>query len=408
MKSLLTLPLLLIVTLSACSLKESQPNQFLSTKDTLIIESKKTEGHDLFMIGASNLSFRDSTEWKSILEWYNLNFTYPENLRDSKIGITSIMLKTLRYFDRVTNDTIQLNIFRPDNIIGIATGKIDNREVFIVDQNNNRDFRDDSIRFFNEWVWMSDDNLIKCKYEVEKKNETISDSGWIKIGKWKDQILKTTCQHMIASFTIDNIQFKLGVADRNSTSFCFFSPVFALLGENGILRDTLLERDILNLGEFIRLGKYYYKIEDFYSGSGTIELIKINDFENKIGVQVGTIAPSFKFISTDGDTVYSSSLNNSDLLIANVSGCTPSSFEIFNKIQNSTFNKLKLIGINSGVCKDLKGPVINVEDHFNNEVYNIFRNAYSSYDCFLINMDGRIIDKFSVFDWESHLSAYIK
>lgn len=191
--------------------------------------------------------------------------------------------------------------------------------------------------------------------------------------------------------------------------FVFLSQFFALLGENEVLRDTLLERDLLNLGEFIRLGKSYYKIEDFYSGSGTIELIKIDDFESKVGVQVEAIAPSFRFISTEGDTIYSSShYKNTNFLIANVSGCTPRSFDVFNEIQMETTKNLKLIGINSGIKKDLKGVVLDVENEFNNEMYSSYRNAYSSYDCYLINKDGRIIDKFSIFDWKSHLNEFLK
>jgi hypothetical protein len=409
MKQLIKSLLLLILVLSSCTTEKTQKNEFDASEDTLIIDSRRIEGHGLFRIGASQLSFRDTIEWKDVLDWFDLHFKYPENLKDSRIGITSIMFNPLRYFDKVTHDTIQLNKSRPENIIGIAIGKIDNNEVFIFDQNNNRDFRDDSIRSFKEWIWMSNENLLKCKYKIVKRKETIIDSGWVKIGKWKDEILKTTCQHIEANFAIDEVHYKLGVVDRNSTSFCFFTPVFALLGENDVLRDTLLDRDLLKLGEFIKLGKSYYRIADFYSGSGTVELIRIDDFETKVGIQVGAIAPSFNFISTDGDTIYSNThYKNINLLIANVSGCTPRSFEVFNEIQSELVSNLRLIGINSGVKKDLKGVVLDVENEFNNQVYKSYRNAYSSYDCYLINKEGIIIDKFSIFDWKSHLNGFIK
>jgi hypothetical protein len=415
MIQLLKFLLLLILTLSSCTARETQTNSFDGSDDTLIIDFRKIEGHGLFRIGATPLSFRDTTELKSLLDWFDLHFKYPENLSDSRIGIVSIMINPLRYFDRVTHDSIQLNNSRSENIIGIATGKIANNEVFIVDQNNNRDFRDDSIRSykeirsFEEWVCMSNKNLIKCKYVIVKRNETIRDSGWIKIGLWKGTVMKSTCQHMEANFSIDDIHYKLGVVDRNMTSFCFFTPVFSLLGENNVLRDTLLERDLLSLGEFIKLGKSYYKITDFYSGSGTIKLLRIDDFESKVGIQVGAIAPSFKFISIDGDTIYSSrQYKNTNLLIANVSICTSRSFDVFNEIQSEIVDELRLIGINYGRDKELKGIILDVENEFNTEVYKNFRNAYSSYDCYLINKDGRIVDKFSIFDWKSHLNGFIK
>ena len=408
MKPLSKSILLIIIVLSSCNTKQPQTNTFSSSEDTLILETTKIGGHGLFRIGAGQLTFRDTVEWKNILDWYDFQFKYPDNLENPKIGLTTIMFDPLKYFDKIKHDIIQKNLSRQENTIGIVTGIIDNNEVFIFDENNNRDFCDDKVRAFNEWDWMSDENLIKCRYIIEKREETIADSGWVKIGKWQDRILISTCQHLVANFFIDDIHYKLGVVDENSSGFCFLRPAFALLGENEVLRDTLLERDLLKLGEYIKLGKSYFEINDLYSGSGHVVVVKTEDFESKVGVQVGAIAPSFKFISTKGDTICSSDYKSNDYVMTNISGCTSRSFDVFKKIQDTLDNKLKLIGINSGVNKDLEGVLIDVEDQFNNEVYINYRNAYSSYDCYLINKDGRIIDKFSIFDWESHLNEFIK
>ena len=380
---------------------------FSSSEDTLVLETKKIEGCGLFNIGTSILAFIDTSEWENILEWYDFQFYYPDNLKNIKVGLFKIMNNPFRYYDKINHDTIQLNTSKQENTLGIVTGTIDSLEVFIVDQNNNKNFCDDTVRTFNDWDKKSKKNIIKCKYIVEKKEETITDSGWIKIKKSKGITFKSTCQHLEANFFIDDIPYTMGVIDENGTSFCFYKPVFALLGENGILRDTLLERDILNLGEYIKLGEFYYKIEDFFSGSGTIELAKIKDFENKVGVQVGTIAPAFRFVSTNGDTINNSDYKNHYLLIANVSGCVPSSYAVFNEIQNATTDKLKIIGINSGISKNLKGILIDVNNPFNNEIYENFRNGYSSYDCYLVNKEGRIEDKFGIFDWKSHLNKFV-
>lgn len=392
---------------SGCNSNKPQTNYFSYSSDTLIIETKKIEGNGLFTPGASRLRFRDTAEWKELLDWFDFQFVYPEKLKETKIEIFSIIHVPLKYYNKLKYDTLQKFSSEQENTIGIVSGIIDNDEVFIVDENNNKDFRDDSIRVFNEWDWWSDENLIKCEYIIEKEKETISDFGWIKIGRRKDDLLFTNCQHLEATFSIDDIKYKLGVIDDNSNSFCFIRPEFALLGENEVMRDTLFERDLLKLKEYIKLGNFYYAIKDFYSGSGTIVLVKEENFESKVGVQIGTNAPSFKFVSTTGDTISSSEYKNYDYLIANVSGCSPRSFDIFEEILNGINSKLKLIGINSGVKRGLKGVLIDVEDQYNNEMYVNYRNAYSSYDCYLINKEGRIIDKFKISNWESNLTEFI-
>lgn len=400
--------LLIAISLSNCINRKPQANIFFSSDDTLIIESVKIEGNGLFMVGAGELNFRDTTEWTESFDWFNFQFTYPENLQNVKIGLTSIAFNPLRYFDNANQDTIQLNTSRQENIIGIARGNIGKDEVFILDENNNRDFRDDSVRKFIQFDWNNDENLIKCKYSIERKDGFNADSGWIKIGHWRGIILKHTSQHFESSFSIDNTNYIIGIADDNSSSFCFFRPVFAILSENYVRRDTLMARDLLRPGEFFRLGKSFYEINDFYSGSGTLKLVRIDDFESIVGIQIGANAPSFEFISVSGDTIRSQSYENHELLIANVSVCSPRSFDELNKINAVLDNDLKVFGINSGVNKDLNGIIVDVENEFNEDLYFNFRNAYSSYDCFLIGSDGRIKDKFSIFDWESHLKEYMK
>lgn len=404
---LFAISVLILIVLSGCTTKQPQTNNFLSSEDTLIIETNKFESSGLFKVGATQLTFKDTAEWKEIFDWFDFQFIYPKNLKETKIGFTSIMFNPLRYYDKLKHDTLQKNTSSQENQIFIVTGILDNKEVFILDQNSNKDFRDDSIRVFNKWDWKSDKNLIKCKYIIEKEQETLADSGWVKIGKWNDDTFKSTCQHLEATFSIDNIKYKLGVVDDNPTSFCFFRPLFALLGENEVMRDTLLERDLVKLNEYIKLGDLYFEVNDFYSGSGTIVLVKEENFEGKVGIQVGAFAPSFNFVSTVGDTISSSEYKNYNLLIANISGCTPSSFDVFEEIQNATNSKLKLIGINSGVEKDLEGILVDVEDEFNNDLYINYRNAYSSYDCYLVNKEGKIVDKFKIFDWKTYLTGFI-
>ncbi len=408
MKTIRLLSIGIVIVLSSCAEKKPTANAFNSSEDTLILETTKFKGEGLFNTGAGSLSLKDTTEWKELLSWFDFGFIYPNDLEDQKIGFTSIMFFPLKYYSQSNFDTIQINTSIEENTIGIVSGVISGNEIFILDENNNKDFRDDSIRTFKEWIWRSDDNLIKCNYVVKKKDKTVRDSGWVKFGIWDERILKSTSQHLEANFTIDNNLYTLGVVDDNSSSFCYYSPVFALLGENQVRRDTLLDRDILELGEYVKLGDSFYKINKFYSGSGHIRLIRENDFEKKIGVQVGSIAPSFEFISNSGDTINSSVYKGKDYLIANVSGCSPRSYDVFKDICSSVDNALKVIGVDSGIKDGLEGLLIDVENNYNSDFYEYFRNAYSSYDCYLVGDDGRIKDRFRIFDWESYLTEYQK
>jgi len=66
--------------------------------------------------------------------------------------------------------------------------------------------------------------------------------------------------------------------------------------------------------------------------------------------------------------------------------------------------KLKIVGVNYGIRENLGGIMVDIEDKYNLEFYNNYRNAYSSYECLLIDKKGKIIDKFDVFDWKKNLS----
>jgi hypothetical protein len=75
-------------------------------------------------------------------------------------------------------------------------------------------------------------------------------------------------------------------------------------------------------------------------------------------------------------------------------------------LYNSCRDSLNIIALEHNEIKGLDGIVINVSGDVNKEAYDIYRNAYSNYDCYLINRSGRIIDKFQIFDWESNLKRY--
>jgi hypothetical protein len=178
--------------------------------------------------------------------------------------------------------------------------------------------------------------------------------------------------------------------------------------ENEIERDTFLQKDVVGLGDFIQLGEYHYKFDRLYNGNGTLVLIKEPAFTSLTGNQVGMNYPEFKCLTTQGDTLLSADMiKDKPLLIANISGCTSRSYSLFQDLNNSLKQNLNIIGLEYGVQMDLDETIVDVEIGYNEDVYNNYRQAYSSYDCYLIDTTGRVLDEFSIFDWESNLAEFM-
>ena len=407
MRNLLVLMTLAICLLFGCSQNDNEVNYFTSDLDTLVIKSDKLKGHGLFRVGAGELWVMDSTECNSY-EWWQFPEVIPNNITDIKFGVILVNLKPIRYYSPEGEELVQKDSAMGNNIISLISGQMDGDTVVVVDQNHNWDLSDDSVRTINYFDMKGLTNLIQCNYSVDIGSMEIPDSGWVQIGrsKWFGMVLQNTPQRMEADLQIDELDFRIGVVDYNSYSFCFFRPQLALLSENGIARDTLMKRDLVELGEFVKLGDYYYKFHDFYSGDGTIILLKETDYQSMIGIQVGLNAPSFSFKSIHGDTVKSESFKDKKILITNMSWCTARSYDKYKEIVDECDGKLTIIGFGSSVREDLGGIMLDAEESFNDDMYSKYRNAYSSYSCYLIGEEGKIIDMFDIFEWESHLSDY--
>jgi len=82
-------------------------------------------------------------------------------------------------------DTLNLPSIKV-NSISIVSGRRGKDKVFIVDDNNNKDFRDDSIRLYQKIDWRTISKLIKCKYKIYNGKEIVEDSSWINVGTFKD------------------------------------------------------------------------------------------------------------------------------------------------------------------------------------------------------------------------------
>ena len=96
------------------------------------------------------------------------------------------------------------------------------------------------------------------------------------------------------------------------------------------------------------------------------------------------------------------------ILIANFSGCTRQSYDLYKKIIDQYSDKFDIIGVEYDIKENIGGLMVDIKDSVNIDFYKNYRNAYSSYDCYLINSEKRIIDKFDIFDWEKTLNKHIE
>ncbi len=416
MKLTSILLIILSILILGCNSKTETKNQFSSENDTLIITTEKVKGIGMFPAGAGQIHFETENSF------IDYPLVLPENISDIKIGLQLFDFKPWKYDRYKKGETDKKYVLKDisegkidtlispsmkENSICILSGIKDGKKVFILDENNNQNFKDDSVRLYKKMDWFTTDDLIKCKYNIYNGEKIIRDSTWVNIGMTHgDNLLFFVSHHLIANIKIDNNSYQIGLVDDQS-NFWFEEPLVALLSENETKKDTILKSDLLRLDEYIKLGDNYYAINKIANDGSKLSLIKENHFNSKIGTQVGMIAPDFQVNTYNGDTLSSAVYKNEILLLANISGCTGSSYNEYRDILKAKNAKLNVVGINSGVTKDLGGIMVDVENEFNKNFYIDYRNAYSSYDCFLINRDGRIIDKFDVFDWKKHLAEYI-
>lgn len=398
--------LLLLLLLTSCQYEEIvPPGHFSSTQDTLVLSSTKVRGNGIFMIGAGSFSFRDTTD-EVIQEWLDYPIQYPDGVDSLKVGFSLITFSPFRYRGEAVDTFSGYNKDKSNTIVAMS-GKLAGEEIYVFDQNNNQDLRDDSIRTLNELQWKPTENIIHCEYIVEKDGEERIDTSWFHIGKLRGTPWSYTSQHMVSNLVIDDYEYQIGVVDANSSSFDFSRPQIAILAEGEMERDTLLLRDYISKDEYLKLGEFYYKFEDFYNGDGTIVLVRDPDFDKKVGVQIDALAPDFEFVSLGLDTFSNNDFDKDFLLICNFSGYTRRSYDVFENLVAADINNLSIVGLESGLNVDLGGVTLDVEDPFNEDMYKKYRNWYSSYDSYLIDKEGRIVDKFSIFDWEDHLKDFI-
>jgi hypothetical protein len=372
-----------------CQKNKIIENQFSSLSDTIFIKTKKMKGNGLFDLGFGYLKFKDS------LDILSNSIEYPKGIKNLK----RFQLKT------DYKETKDYNV-------EILFGNKNDQQVFIVDENNNKDLTDDLVREFEKIIWNSPPKAVKCEYLISNGTQIVKDSSWLCIGSSRGKILIGKREHLIGQFTIDNENFEIGVAGyRNPMSFTYgFGSKISVLSTLGVKKDTLVKSDLMDIGELINLNNKFYRFESISRKGDLITLIKEENFETKIGTQKGIIAPTFEAITISGDTIRSSDLNNKITVIANSCGCggDKKSTEAFYEMEKAFGNSINILHVDSNLKKSEIGIHIDSEDKFNKEFYNNYRKQYCSRICYVIGKDNRIIDKFNINEWKTKMARIFK
>lgn len=378
-----------LLILQGCGNYNSNINRFSPSNDTLVIRTQKQMGDGLFGNPVTEIGFKDTSET------FPYRIVYPKHLPISK-----------RF--QIWTEIKAGNSNFVDGIAGIKDGE----KIFVLDENNNRDLTDDSIRSFEEIKWHTKKGLIKCRYLISNGQKMVRDSSWVRIGNSMNGLSYGRSEHLKANFSVDSKSYQVGARDYwSAASFTYGTTTeIALTAKGRVLKDTLFEKDKLKVGEYLKLGTQYYRFDNISNNGEYITLVKEKNFKNKIGTQVGMLAPDFKAITIKGDTVDSKNLYDKPIIIANSCGCGNDtiSTEAYYAIKKMYGSSAHVLHLDSKIKKNPEGMQIDMEEAFNKNMYDNYRGAYCSRICYVIGTDNRVIDKFTVTDWKSILPSKIK
>jgi len=410
--------ILLLTAFSDCSQPADKIPKFSSNQDTLLIATKLHKGAGKFERIFAPLRFNEFSDLAYPIKlpdhltnikhafkiidydayWY-LKHKDEENLTLPPFILEAILNKEL---DTTLLPTVD------ENQIDIISGMCDSVQVFVLDENNNQDLTDDSIRIIQPINWNSNENLIKISIDIYNGKKIVKDSTWVKVGSSlsKTFLLLGVAEYVTADFYLDDRFYQLGTADFQS-SFSYLEPRFILLQEDSLVIDSIYLKDNLYPDEFVRLNNNYYRIHQVSKYGEYITLIKEQDFSAQTGTQIGIKAPEFMAISTAGDTIISSNMHDKPMLIANSCECggDKKSLTAYYEIEKHYGSLAHIIHIDSGMpeLNHDNGIHIEMEDAPNKNLYNQFRKAYCSRICYVIDKNNTVIDKFYIADWKDVL-----
>ncbi len=373
----------------SCQKNRSIENHFSSLNDTIFIKTKKIRGTGLFDLGYGSLNFKDTSD----------NFSSPILYPKKMKAIKRFQLKV---------DFKEKNDYNIELLLANKNGS----QVFIVDENNNKDLTDDTIRKCEKIIWTAPPEIVKCEYLISNGQKIVKDSSWLCIGNFNGRILFGKREYLIGKFSIDNENYEVGIIEpKNLMSFTYgFQPEIALLSKFGIKTDSITYSDLIKFGEVLNLNGKYYRFDNISNNGDLITLVKDENFKTKIGTQKGMIAPDFNAITISGDTISSSILDSKLTIIANSCGCggDKKSTEAFYEMEKLLGSTINILHVDSNIEKSNIGIHIDSEEEFNKDFYNNYRQEYCSRICYVIGKDRRIIDKFNINQWRSNITRIIK
>lgn len=426
MKTVILISSTVLFMLFGCYQHTIAQNHFSSSTDTIIIQMQQNPGRGFIKKsrGINELHFKNSLEYDVIvpekieniqlaLEIADYNIaTYKRIISESENGEISEFCQNLINDNKIDTSKI---LSREENSVCFLQGVREGEEIFIVDENFNKDFRDDSIRVKKLMDFSSVDDLIKCYYKIYNGKEYVMTSNWINVGRWKfgkDELWFLANQHYNADFTVDESSYKLEYY-TDDARFWFYEPTFALINFDGIQVDTITDGELLSINEYLRLKEGDYKIHRLSNDGTNLTLLRNTSFAKIDGTQIGMLAPTFICQTTTGDLIESGKIKGKFMLLANVSACySPvSSYKCYkdltekykDKIEILCLDKSPVVLANNIKALGLKGKFIDVNK---NEDLQKYRPMFCSRTCFLISPNGRIQDKFEIFNWEQSMKKH--
>ena len=419
-----------LVLLIGCNSAEQRQNHFSLSSDTLVIKTSRQKGLGslgTYLVGAGQLGFSDSERAN-----YISNHILPDNIQEIEIGFFPVDFKPYYYEWHETEeywaerfpsyvssnkiDTLNIPSFY-DNNISILIGLQNGEPIFIVDQNNNHDFRDDTIRKLQKLDWLTNDDLIYVQFKIYNEKQVIDDYSWINVGLYGNHIFCFASHHLSADFFIDNQKFTLEIFNHQS-GIAIDNPLMIIPSIIDTINEVTANSETIKIKEFIKLNGEYYQFAHITNDGSYVTLIKERNFENQIGLQPGMIAPEFKAKTIAGDTISLNEFKGDYLLLVNHTSCWSeiTTYQHHKEISEVYKDRIRYIGIDNSHRETLLRQIQNlslpgdflIAENENPEIEEHFRPDFSSRTCFLICPAGRVIERFEISYWNENLSRHFE
>lgn len=410
----------IIILLVSCQHESLMQNSFSSSADTLQIITTKYKGTGVFHPGTLPLRRTHDT-----LNLFIGDIKYPIGIDSMKRAELSVDFTARIYYQYKKGQDKLLEIVKEDlkynyidtslslqeseSHINIIEGHLDGKRVLIVDENNNKDLSDDSIRQVDELELDNPNDFVEFSYPIYNGSEIVIEKSWLGFRIHNNMIWWGKKEHIIAEFTIDEKFFSIDIGRPNAYDFVYdFDDMHPYILQFKLLSDEedaydFLKSNYLQLGQYVKLDDQFYCLQNLSRDGKELTLVKEDDFPSKTGIQVGLKAPEFTCIAQNGDTVRSADLKDKGLIIVNMCGCGGDyeSVQAYNEILSELGEEYHVLGVDDQFFSETKGLLINSGDPFNEEFYKNYRQMYCSRTTYVIDKDFRIETRFVTTDWQA-------